>query len=90
MSDNKYLQNQEEVRRSWRLLEHRACFGLGYVLCGFYSLDLMEDGKIQGNSEETCIFIFYSSNFLLCISDFLVEKVQLYYALCCHVEAPSC
>lgn len=58
VSDIKCLQNQEEVRRNWRLLELWACFKLGYVLQSFYSIALIQDGKIQENSEEISIFIF--------------------------------
>lgn len=58
VSDIKCLQNQEEVRRNWRLLELWACFILGYVLRSFYSIALIQDGKIQENSEEISIFIF--------------------------------
>lgn len=36
VSDKKYLQNQEEVRK--RLLELWACFTWYYVLCAFKSL----------------------------------------------------
>lgn len=40
VTDNKYLQNQEELRQ--RLLELWTCFRLDYVLCAFESLVLTE------------------------------------------------